>query len=63
MISICDHELSEQLQKIREILKRPTAQWTAVNGVGESFIAAQSNFLPALTFPLSSADVDPLQRT
>ena len=33
MIAICDHELSEQLQKIREILKRPTATWTAINGV------------------------------
>lgn len=35
LIAICDHELSEQLDEIRKVLKRPTATWTAINGVGQ----------------------------
>lgn len=45
MIAVCDHELSEQLQEIRKILKRPTAQWTAINGVGQ------------FQFPLSTREI------
>jgi len=34
MIMFCDHELAEELERIRALIKRPKAVYSTVAGVG-----------------------------
>lgn len=39
MIMFCDHELTEELDEIRKVMKRPKATYATVAGIGASSIA------------------------